>query len=117
MSRLQFNLTTRARRFRKLEDARGGGKYREALKLDPKHTGIRLNYAAALLHLGRWGEGVAELREILREDPNNLAARRTLNYVLAHPLPGREREQSFPATGGGIRHQDHPQALADGGLN
>ena len=99
----------------KLQEAMG--KYHEALKLDPRHTGIRLNYAGALLHLGRWSEGVAELRKILRQDPNNIAAQQALDYVLAHPPPGGRQQQSVPATGGAAQHPGHPQALADRGLN
>lgn len=81
-------------------------KYRQALKLDPKHIGIRLNYAAALLHLGRWNEGVAELREIIREDPNNIEAQQALHYVLAHPLPGQRQQPSVPADGNGAHRPD-----------
>ena len=92
-------------------------KYRQALKLDPKHTGIRLNYAVALLHLGRWNEGVAELREIIREDPNNIEAQQALHYVLAHPLPGQPQQPSVPADGSGAHRPGRPQALADGGMN
>lgn len=99
----------------KLEEAME--KYRKALELNPEHTGIRLNYAAALLHLGRWGEGVAELRKILREDPNNLAARQALNYVLAHPPPGKGPQKPVPASGGVVHHPSPFQALSDGGLN
>jgi tetratricopeptide (TPR) repeat protein len=60
-------------------------KYRAALQLNPGYVGIRVNYAAALLHLGRWSEGVAELREVLRVDPGNYAVKKALQEALAHP--------------------------------
>ncbi|HTV56421.1 MAG TPA: tetratricopeptide repeat protein, partial [Terriglobia bacterium] len=60
-------------------------KYRAALRLDPSYVGIRINYAAALLHLGHWSEGVAELREVLRIDPGNYAVQKALQEALAYP--------------------------------
>jgi tetratricopeptide (TPR) repeat protein len=62
-------------------------KYRAALALWPDHVGIRINIAAALLHLGQWNEGVAELREVLRRDPSNEQVKAALNEALAHPPP------------------------------
>ncbi|MGH9448645.1 MAG: tetratricopeptide repeat protein [Terriglobia bacterium] len=44
-----------------------------------------MNLAAALLRLGQWNEGVAELREALRLDPNNLTVKKALEEALAHP--------------------------------
>jgi tetratricopeptide (TPR) repeat protein len=67
-------------------DLRGAlEKYRAAVALGPDHTGIRTNLAAALLHLGHWSEGVAELREVLRREPGNEKVRTALNQALAHP--------------------------------
>jgi len=43
-------------------------KYRAALDLDPTGFGFRLNYALALCRLGRWQDGIVELREVLRLD-------------------------------------------------
>jgi tetratricopeptide (TPR) repeat protein len=63
-------------------------KYRAALALDSGDVGIRVNYAAALLHLGRWNEGVGELRAILQVDPGNQAVKQALQEALAHPPPG-----------------------------
>ena len=40
-------------------------KYRQASQLDPNHVGIRVNYAVALLRLGRWTDGLNELHEAL----------------------------------------------------
>lgn len=61
-------------------------KYRAALALDPAHNGIRVNYAAALLHAGEWNEGVAQLHEVLRRDPDNRAIQAALKEALAHPV-------------------------------
>jgi tetratricopeptide (TPR) repeat protein len=60
-------------------DIRGGrAKYRTALDLDPTGSGFRLNYALALCRLNRWQEGVVELREVLRIDPDNADAAKAL---------------------------------------
>ncbi len=53
-------------------------KYRAALDLDPTGFGFRLNYALALCRLGRWQDGEAELREVLRLDPDNADAAKAL---------------------------------------
>ena len=45
--------------------------YRGALDLDPTGYGFRLNYALALCRLGRWQEGITQLQEVLKEDPDN----------------------------------------------
>ncbi len=55
-------------------------KYRAALDLDPTGFGFRLNYALALCRLGRWQNGIVELREVLRLDPDNADAAKAL-YV------------------------------------
>ncbi|HEY6991070.1 MAG TPA: tetratricopeptide repeat protein [Bryobacteraceae bacterium] len=58
-------------------------KYREALKLYPEHVGIRVNYAVALLRLGQWTEGLEELHEALRRDPENGRIKAALDDALA----------------------------------
>ena len=58
-------------------------KYRAALQRYPEHVGIRLNLAIALLRLGQWKQGIDELREVLRRDPNNLPAKKALEEALA----------------------------------
>lgn len=58
-------------------------KYQTATQLDPDHIGIRLNLAAALLRLGQWSQGIAELREVLRRDPENPDAKKALDQALA----------------------------------
>jgi len=58
-------------------------KYRTAVDKNPKHAGIRVNLAVALLRLGRWQEGIAELREAVRQDPTNERFRRALEDALA----------------------------------
>ena len=57
-------------------------KYRAALALDPEHVGIRVNFGVALLRLGRWKEGLSELREALRRDPRNAEVKRALDDAL-----------------------------------
>jgi tetratricopeptide (TPR) repeat protein len=63
-------------------------KYRAALALAPEHVGIRTNVAAALLRLGQWTEGIAELREALRRDPGNAALQSALRDALAKAPSG-----------------------------
>ena len=58
-------------------------KYQAALGLNPEHVGIRTNVAGALLRLGRWQAGLAQLREALRRDPDNPALKAALNDALA----------------------------------
>jgi tetratricopeptide (TPR) repeat protein len=57
-------------------------KYRAAVALDPGHVGIRVNFGVVLLRLGRWKEGLAELREALRRDPSNTQVKRALDDAL-----------------------------------
>jgi Flp pilus assembly protein TadD len=60
-------------------------KYRAALDLDPTGFGFRLNYALALCRLNRWQDGVVELREVLRLDPDNGDAAKAL-YIASEQL-------------------------------
>src|SRR5471030_117821 len=57
-------------------------KYRAALELDPTATGIRLNYGLALCRVGRWDEGIQEIREVLRADPDNAQGAQALYTAL-----------------------------------
>jgi predicted Zn-dependent protease len=63
--------------------AEAAAKYRAALALNPEHVGIRVNLAIALLKLGRWDEGVSELREASRRAPANRDIQRALDDALA----------------------------------
>jgi tetratricopeptide (TPR) repeat protein len=58
-------------------------KYRAARGLLPDHMGIRVNFAIALLRLGRWKEGLAELREAVRREPDNVLWRAALEDAIA----------------------------------
>ena len=58
-------------------------KYRAALDLVPSHVGIRVNFAVALLRLGQWKEGLAQLREAVRREPGNAMFQAVLNDALA----------------------------------
>lgn len=59
-------------------------KYRAALDLDPTGYGFRLNYALALCRVDRWQNGIAELREVLRVDPDNADAAKALYIAVDH---------------------------------
>lgn len=75
--------------------AAAADKYKEALTLDPSHNGIRVNFAVASLRLGRWNEGLAELREAVRREPNNAKWKAALEDALkqAPPEIGGSRKQ------------------------
>ena len=62
-------------------------KYAQALKLNPEHVGIRVNYAVALLRLGRWTDGLEELHNALQRDPGNAQIRAALQDALAQAPP------------------------------
>ncbi len=77
------DLNDAGRTLEKSGDIQGAiGKYQAALDLDPTDIGLRLNYGLALCRLGRWQEGAAELREVLRLDPNNADAAKALYIAL-----------------------------------
>ena len=58
-------------------------KYRAAAKLRPQHVGIQINLAVALLKLGYWDEGIAQMRDALRRDPGNTELQKALEDALA----------------------------------
>ena len=62
-------------------------KYRAGVELDPTHNGIRVNFAAALLRLGQWREGLDELREAVRREPANALYRKALEDAIAQAPP------------------------------
>jgi tetratricopeptide (TPR) repeat protein len=80
-----FELNNRGAALEKGGDLRGAlEKYRAALELLPEHAGIRANVAVALLKLGNWQEGIAEMREALRRDPSNPKFQQALNDAIAN---------------------------------
>jgi tetratricopeptide (TPR) repeat protein len=58
-------------------------RYRAALDIAPDHVGIRTNLAVALLKLGRWDEGISQMREALRRDPGNTTLQKGLEDAIA----------------------------------
>jgi len=58
-------------------------KYRAAAKLRPDHVGIQINLAVALLKLGHWNEGISEMRDALRRDPENRQLQKALDDALS----------------------------------
>lgn len=71
-------------------------KYRAALDLDPTGFGFRLNYALALCRLNRWQDGVVELREVLRLDPDNGDAAKALYIASEQAKTRREDVRKHP---------------------
>jgi predicted Zn-dependent protease len=65
------------------------GWYRRQLALKPRETELRLKCGLFLLDLNRTDEAVTVLQEILRMDPNHLAAREALAQArsLGHGPP------------------------------
>lgn len=57
-------------------------KYRSAVAADRAHSGYQLNLAVALLRLGQWQEGLAELREEVRRNPGDVPAETALRDAL-----------------------------------
>lgn len=57
-------------------------KYRAAVQLNPSQTVFRRNLALALCRLGRWEEGVAELKEVLKANPEDTQATKALYIAL-----------------------------------
>ena len=57
-------------------------KYKGALDLDPLHGGYRRNLALGLCRLGKWEQGIAELREILKQHPDDEEATKALYIAL-----------------------------------
>ncbi|MGB6746357.1 MAG: tetratricopeptide repeat protein [Terracidiphilus sp.] len=53
-------------------------KYHAAVDLDPTGYGFRLNYGLALCRIGKWEDGIAQLQEVLKEDPDNANAAKAL---------------------------------------
>lgn len=88
-----IDLNNKGAALEKNGDLRGAlVKYRAALDLNPDHVGIRTNLAVALLKLGQWDEGLAQMREALRRDPHNETLRKALDDAReqhrAHRPPG-----------------------------
>lgn len=78
-------------------------KYRAARALLPQHTGIRANYAIALLRLGQWKKGLAELREVSRLEPQNALFKAALEDAVSQaPMEfgglGKPAKRLTPAT-------------------
>jgi tetratricopeptide (TPR) repeat protein len=65
-------------------------KYRAAVRLNPTQTVFRRNVALALCRLGRWDEGIAELREVVKENPDDAEATKALYIALEN---AREHER------------------------
>jgi tetratricopeptide (TPR) repeat protein len=70
-------------------------KYRAALDLEPGHEGFRVNHGLALCRLGRWEEGIAEIREVVQQNPENAEASRDLFIAVDH-LNALAKTQSIP---------------------
>jgi protein O-GlcNAc transferase len=77
-------INNRGAELEKAGDVRGAlEKYRAALDLLPDHVGMRVNLAVALLKLGKWEEGVSQMRDALRRDPGNALVQAALEDALA----------------------------------
>ena len=57
--------------------------YGRAVQLNPDHIGMRVNYAVALLRLGRWREGLDQLHLAQQHDPNDKKIQTALDDALA----------------------------------
>ena len=73
-------------------------KYREAVNLNPRQTVFRRNMALALCRLGRWEEGIAELREVLKENPDDAEATKALYVALENAKSEKASGNPFGRT-------------------
>jgi predicted Zn-dependent protease len=79
-----LEINNRGAELEKAGDIRGAlGKYRAALELLPDHVGVRVNLAVALLKLGNWEEGIAQMREAQRREPGDAKIQKALEDALA----------------------------------
>jgi tetratricopeptide (TPR) repeat protein len=80
-------------------------KYRAALVLLPDHAGIRVNFAIALLRLGQWQQGLAQLREAIRREPDNALWKAALEDALTQaPVEFGGRGQAAKTQRPGTRY-------------
>ena len=63
-------------------------KYRAAVKLSPHSVPVRVNYAVALLRLGKWTDGLNELHQCALSDPTNAKIKAALRDALAQAPAG-----------------------------
>jgi tetratricopeptide (TPR) repeat protein len=64
------------------------GKYRAAAELAPANVPMRVNYAVALLRLGKWTEGLNELHGALLLDPSNAKIQQAMKEAMAQAPVG-----------------------------
>jgi tetratricopeptide (TPR) repeat protein len=62
-------------------------KYQAAVKFAPKNVPMRVNYAVALLRLGKWTDGLNELHTALLMDPSNTKIQEAMKEALAQAPP------------------------------
>ncbi|MGC2657246.1 MAG: tetratricopeptide repeat protein [Bryobacteraceae bacterium] len=63
-------------------------KYQAAIELAPKNVPMRVNYAVALLRLGKWTEGLNQLHAALLMDPSNAKIQEALKEAVAQAPAG-----------------------------
>jgi tetratricopeptide (TPR) repeat protein len=70
-------------------DLRGAAdRYRRAVELNPDHVGMRVNYAVALLRLGEWTEGLNQLHDAWKRNPEDPTIRAALKDALSQAPAG-----------------------------
>jgi tetratricopeptide (TPR) repeat protein len=62
-------------------------KYQAAVELAPKNVPMLVNYAVALLRLGKWTDGLNELHAALLMDPSNVKIQEAMKEALAQAPP------------------------------
>lgn len=67
-------------------------KYQAAVKLDPSQTVFRRNMGLVLCHLGRWDDGIVELRQVLKQNPDDVRATKALYIALDHQKKGKKSQ-------------------------
>ncbi len=69
-------------------------KYRDAVSQNPAQTVFRRNLALALCRLGLWDEGIVQLREVLKHNPDDGEATKALYVALENVRSDRSRSRS-----------------------
>ncbi len=82
-------LNNEGARLQKAGDLRGAlTSYGAAVELAPQSLTMRVNYAVALLRLGRWSEGLNELHTALLMDPANATTQEAFKEALSQAPAG-----------------------------
>ncbi len=92
------DLNTAGTELEKAGDLNGAlAKYRQSLEIDADNKITRRNWALALCRLGRWDEGIKELRALVEQYPDDLDTRKMLYTAIEQAeRDGTQKESRKP---------------------